>query len=65
MTTPNITMVKDGQYYYAPHRRMWGIWKHHEDGNGYSHGDFIKDVPTKEEASKEVYRLNGWKQKTN
>ena len=57
-------MMRNGQYYYAPHRRMWGIWKYHGNGNG-CHGDFVKDVPTKEEASKEVYRLNGWKPKTN
>ena len=47
-------MVKDGQYYYAPHRRLWGIWQHHDDGSGYGHGDFVKDCVTKEEARKEV-----------
>lgn len=51
-------------YYYAPHRSMWGIWKRINLGNGYATGDFIKDCYTKEEASREVYRLNGWKQKT-
>ena len=62
---------KDGQYYYAPHRRQWGIWQYHSwknfDGSGnvieMGTGKFIKDCPTKEEARKEVYRLNGWKQK--
>lgn len=58
-------MRKDGQYFYAPHRSVWGIWQHREVGNGVCFGDFVKDVPTKEEASKEVYRLNGWKPKTN
>ena len=52
--------VKDGQYYYAPHRRQWGIWQYHDLGNGNASGTFIKDCPTKEEARKEVYRLNGW-----
>ncbi len=54
-------VCKDGQYYYAPHRRSFGIWQHHEHGNGISTGEFIKDCPTKEEARAEVYRLNGWK----
>lgn len=53
---------KDGQYYYAPHRRQWGIWQYHDLGNGNASGTFIKDCPTKEDARKEVYRLNGWKQ---
>jgi len=60
--------VKDCQYYYAPHRRQWGIWQHHDnlpDGEASGtaaggYGTFIKDLPTKEEARKEVYRLNGW-----
>lgn len=52
--------LKDGQYYYAPHRRRWGVWQHHEQGNNVSSGIFIKDFPTKEEARDEVYRLNGW-----
>jgi len=54
-------VYKDGQYYYAPHRRSFGIWLHHEEGNGYSSGEFIKDCLTREEARAEVYRLNGWK----
>jgi len=52
--------LKEGQYYYAPHRRQWGIWQHHIHSNGVCIGDFIKDCPTKEDARKEVYRLNGW-----
>lgn len=52
--------MRAGQYYYAPHRRMWGIWRN----EGLS-ATFIGDYPTKEEAKSEVYRLNGWKQKSN
>lgn len=52
--------LKDGQYYYAPHRRRWGVWQHHEQVDGVSTGIFIKDFPTKDEARDEVYRLNGW-----
>ena len=52
---------KEGQYYYAPHRNMWGIWQWHlfniADG-GY--GKFVKDCPSQEDARREVYRLNGW-----
>ena len=59
---------KDGEYYYAPHRRLWGIWQWHEvvpDGEpsgvvAIGSGTFVKDYPTKEEARKEVYRLNEW-----
>lgn len=57
--------MRDGQYYYAPHRRMWGIWRNEELGNGFRTGTFIKDCLTREEAKSEVYRLNGWKQKSN
>ena len=53
--------AKNGQYYYAPHRRSWGIWKRYDLDGGSNCGSFIKDCPTREEAAKEVYRLNGWK----
>lgn len=52
---------KDGQYYYAPHRRMWGVWKWHRFESGGGAGTFYKDFVTKEDARDEVYRLNGWK----
>ena len=58
---------KDGEYYYAPHRSLWGIWKWHSwvtkvDGKimECGIGEFIKDCVTKEKAREEVYRLNGW-----
>ena len=61
--------VKDGQYFYAPHRRSWGIWQYHEkkisDQVSVGSGTFIKDLPTREEARKEVYRLNGWSEPKN
>ena len=56
----NRFIPKDGQYYYAPHRSMWGIWQHHIIGDGMSEGTFIKDCKTKKEAADEVGRLNGW-----
>lgn len=52
--------LKEGQYYYAPRRKRWGVWQHHIQNNGISTGIFINDFPTKEEARNEVYRLNGW-----
>lgn len=55
--------LKNGQYYYGPHRSMWGIWQYNDYGNGFSDGTFVKDCITKDEARKEVYRLNGWKLK--
>lgn len=51
-----------GKYFYAPHRSKWGIWRRdNEQDEGVNTGTFITDYPTKEEAAKEVYRLNGWK----
>lgn len=50
-----------GKYFYAPHRSKWGIWRRdNEQDEGVNTGTFITDYPTKEEAAKEVYRLNGW-----
>lgn len=54
---------KDGEYYYAPHRRNWGVWKHIVSSESSSYGVFHRDFNTKEEARAEVYRLNGWKLK--
>lgn len=58
--------LKEGQYYYAPHRSMWGVWvvsKVHP--NGMREGDFVRDYPTRDEAVFEVYRRNGWKLREN
>lgn len=52
--------VKDGQYYYAPHRSAWRVWQYHDHGNGHGSGTFYKEYPTKEEARRVVYELNGW-----
>ena len=60
-----MKMTKDGQYYYAPHRRQWGAWQCHYAGNGVTFGDFVKDFPTKEQARDFVYEKNGWKKKEN
>jgi hypothetical protein len=52
--------MKVGQFYYAPHRRMWGVWKNHNHGNGCSSGEFIMDFPSKDSARRFVYKMNGW-----
>ena len=49
-------IYKEGQYYYAPHRSSWGIWLI----SGSNSGTFIKDCASRDEARREVYRLNGW-----
>ena len=60
ITTIGVMNRKDGEYYYAPHGRHWGVWQHHDLGNGLGSGTFQKDFPTKDEARNEVYILNGW-----
>lgn len=45
-------------YFYAPHRKGWGIWK----GEG-SMAHFIEDHPSRSAARDRVYELNGWKKK--
>ena len=49
---------RDGQFYYAPHRRLWGVWQWHESG---SYGEFVRDFETRDAAVLEVYRRNGWR----
>ena len=56
---------RDGQYYYAPHRRQWGVWKHHEGENGAASGEFICDFRTKEDAKTFAYKMNGYTLKHN
>lgn len=53
--------LKEGQYYYAPHRSSWGVWKVGKTGkNGVRMDDFITDFSTKIQASNFVYKMNGW-----
>ena len=55
--------IKNGQYYYGPHRSLWGIWQWQVGENGAGFGTFIKDCSSRDEARDEVYALNGWKEK--
>ena len=53
--------VKEGQFYYAPHRSSWGVWKRGETTNGCTIDDFVDDFASKEEARKFVFKANNWK----
>ncbi len=53
--------AKLGQYYYAPHRRSWGVWQWDwVSETGGASGKFIKDFCTREEAREYVWQQNGW-----
>lgn len=52
--------VKPGEYYYAPHRSSWGVWRKGETIDNTSMDDFIGDFPTKEKAKNFVYKANNW-----
>lgn len=52
--------AKEGQYYYAPHRRSWGVWKRGREVNGTRADEFISDFATKIQASNFVYKMNGF-----
>ena len=49
-----------GQYYYAPHRRNYGVWQWTEVLENGACGTFIKDFRSKEEAREYVWQMNGW-----
>lgn len=55
--------MKEGQYYYRRHRRMWGVWINHNFPSGISTGDFVGDFPSQDAAEAFVYEKNGWKKK--
>ena len=49
-----------GQYYYAPHRRSFGVWQWTEVSETGACGTFIKDFRSKDEAREFVWQQNGW-----
>lgn len=53
-------MVAEGQFYYARHRGLWGVWRKGATVNGVSSSDFVKDCVTREQARDLVYSLNNW-----
>ena len=48
-----------GQYYYAPHRRSFGVWQWTEVSENGTCGTFIKDFRSKDEAREFVWQQNG------
>lgn len=48
--------MRDGEYYYAPHRKNWGVWKRVTPDTG----TFVQDFKTREEARTFVFEKNGW-----
>lgn len=57
----DTSKLKEGQFFYKPHRRSWGVWKVSkisEDGTRIC--DFITDFSTQIQAEKFVYTANGW-----
>lgn len=55
------TANKEGQFYYAPHRSLWGVWRLGKKVNNVQSNDFVRDFATKEEAREFVYKENNWK----
>lgn len=52
---------KEGQFYYKPHRRSWGVWRRGKtDENGMCMDDFIADFATQVQAKDFVYKANHW-----
>lgn len=49
-----------GQYHYAPHRRLWGVWVWTSVSEQGASGTFVKDFMSKEEAREYVWAMNGW-----
>ncbi len=56
--------AKVGQYYFGRHRNIWGVWVYDvvDAETGYTSGKFIKDCVNYEDAVREMYALNGWRQ---
>lgn len=53
--------VRDGEYYYAPHRRSWGVWRAGKtDSKGIRSDTFISDFATKVQARDFVFKMNKW-----
>lgn len=50
-----------GQYQYAPHGILWGVWQYnYVQGDCYT-ARFVRDFKTQEEAKEFVYNKNNWK----
>ena len=51
-----------GKYYYAPHRRSYGVWQRDWVSETDVSGRYVKDSQSKEETRKYVWKMNGWGQ---
>lgn len=49
-----------GQYHYAPHRSLWGVWVWTSVDERGAEGTFVKDFCSKEQAREYVWQMNGW-----
>jgi len=56
---------KHPEYTYERDGRIWCVVKWRETQSGDYIGEKIATRVLKEDARREVYRLNGWKYKTN
>ena len=61
-STNYLNKVNDPKYSYAPRRNMWAVYEMEYTGSGSS-GIKLEEYPTKEQARKRCYELNGWKYK--
>lgn len=58
-------MPNNVRYIYRPLRRLWVVYKVIKNKSGQYDEIRMTSYQTKEEAEKEVYRLNGWKLRNN
>lgn len=56
-------MSNQPKYTYSRRFSWWSVYRMTYFPEGGSSGDKVASFPTKEEARKECYRLNGWKWK--
>jgi len=58
----NYADIREGQYFYAPHRRSWGVWKAGKmsEKTGVRMDDFVSDFSTKIQAQNFCYKMNGY-----
>ena len=52
--------LPEGKYYYDTHRNKWGVWRVGKMINGSRINQFIMDFSTKADASRFVYKMNGY-----
>lgn len=60
MKRRNMESYREGQYFYAPHRRQWGVWKAGKVVNGIQQSEFISDFTTKIQAKSFANKMNGY-----